>query len=158
MAMQGTSWWAIRHGLGAMSTQLSLDDISINMKLYLSAGVTWTFATVSCKVAMLWLYREIFTLRWFRVLIDVSIATNIAYMFVFIPIFMTVCRPISSAWDPVLSQTDCQPSTRQEFASVGVNMFLDLAIVLLPLPVIWQLRMPVRKKVVVSAMVSLGLA
>ncbi len=82
---------------------------------------------------------------------------TVSYAFIFIPIFFTQCKPVHAAWDPVLSLTKCRPITQQEFASVAINMALDLAVVVLPLPVVWSLRMPTRKKIAVSLMFSLGL-
>jgi hypothetical protein len=37
-------------------------------------------------------------------------------------------------------------------------MALDLAVVVVPLPAVWKLKMPVENKVKVSGMFSLGLA
>jgi hypothetical protein len=44
----------------------------------------------------------------------------------------------------------------QEIASVVVNLVLDSAVVLVPVPVVWKLQMPRNKKLGVTAMFSLG--
>lgn len=108
-------------------------------------------------MAVLWLYTTIFTTKNFKLAARIIMGIDLAYMLVFIPIFYTNCTPITSAWDPMRSRTDCRPSTHQEFASVAVNMFLDVVLVILPLPVVWGLRMPTRKKITVSIMLSFGL-
>jgi hypothetical protein len=114
-------------------------------------------ATVFCKLAVLWLYTQIFTTRQFKLAAYIVMGATASYAFIFIPIFFTMCKPVRAAWDPVLSLTNCRPITHQEFASVSINMALDLAVVLLPLPVVWGLRMPMRKKITVTLMFSLGL-
>lgn len=79
----------------------------------------------------------------------------LAYIITFIPIFMTQCKPLEASWTPTLGH--CRPIEHEEYASVSVNMVLDLILVLLPLPTLWALQMPVGKKIFVSFMFSLGL-
>jgi hypothetical protein len=105
---------------------------------------------------MLFLYTTIFSVASFKRIIYVFIALTAAYAFAFIPYFMTQCRPVSAAWDPVLSQTNCSPTRNQELASVSVNMVLDLAIVILPAPLVWNLHMPIRKRLAVIGIFSVG--
>ncbi|XXH00985.1 hypothetical protein Hte_007336 [Hypoxylon texense] len=69
---------------------------------------------------------------------------------------MTQCSPVSAAWDPVLSKTNCRPLKIQELASVAVHLGLDTAIVVAPLPIIWGLKMPRSKKIGVSLIFSIG--
>jgi hypothetical protein len=79
----------------------------------------------------------------------------VSYPIVFIPIFMTQCKPLAASWNPTLGQ--CKPIKRQEYASVSINMALDLMVVALPLPTIWALQMPLSKKMGVSFVFSLDL-
>lgn len=45
-----------------------------------------------------------------------------------------------------------------EISSAAINMAMDVAIVLLPLPQIWALQLPSRKKINLSLMFSFGVA
>ncbi|KAF7512747.1 hypothetical protein GJ744_000314 [Endocarpon pusillum] len=157
LALLGTTFWAIANGLGAHTDTVSVAQQTVQKKLLLSSGITWTLATILCKLAILWLYTQIFTTRKFKLAAYTLMGVTVSYAFIFIPIFFTQCKPVHAAWDPVLSLTSCRPITRQEFASVAINMALDLAVVILPLPVVWSLHMPTRKKIAVSLMFSLGL-
>lgn len=66
------------------------------------------------------------------------------------------CTPISRSWDSSESGT-CLPYGPY-CASVGVlHVFFDLAIVALPLPVIWRLKMDRRTKLMLSGLLCLGL-
>ncbi|KAF2458351.1 hypothetical protein BDY21DRAFT_342242 [Lineolata rhizophorae] len=159
IVLEVTSWWAIANGLGAPVMTLTPYQASVQLKLLLSAGMTWTFATVLCKLAVLWMYTHIFTVRPFKIAAYVTMGFVTSYAIIFVPIFFTHCIPIEASWsvDPVVQATQCRPIKRQEYASVSINMALDLAVVLLPLPVIWKLQIPTRKKIFVSFMFSLGL-
>lgn len=85
---------------------------------------------------------------------------SVLFAIIFIPIFMTACDPPSAVWnfDPMVALTHCCPIQRQEYASVSVNMALDLAVVIIPISAVWQLRIAVEKKIRISLMSSLGLA
>ncbi|CAH0031675.1 unnamed protein product [Clonostachys rhizophaga] len=147
----------IHHGIGYHTDQLEWSDIASLIKMQTSTLFTWTLATCSCKLAILFMYLEIFrTDRLFRIAVWILIALTLCYPPVFIPYFMTQCSPPSAAWDQVLSQTNCRPLKQQELASVAVHLGLDTAIVAAPLPVIWGLEMSWDKKIRVSGVFSLG--
>ena len=126
--------------------------------MQISTLFTWTISTCTCKLAVLFMYLEIFrTHTVFKKVIWVLIACTACYIPVFIPYFMTQCSPVWAAWDQELSQTNCRPLRQQEIASVAVHLALDTAIVVAPPPIVWGLKMPRNKKIGVSAMFSLGM-
>ncbi|KAI0179155.1 hypothetical protein GGR52DRAFT_293816 [Hypoxylon sp. FL1284] len=148
----------IAHGIGYHQADLEWGDIAVQIKMQTSTLWTWTISTCTCKLAVLFMYLDIFrTDPIFRKVIWVLIALTACYIPVFIPFFMTQCSPVSAAWDPVLSQTNCRPLKIQELASVAVHLFLDTAIVVAPLPIIWGLKMPRSKKIGVSLIFSIGI-
>lgn len=68
-----------------------------------------------------------------------------------------VCRPFKYHWDKTIVGGDCGATTTQEISVAAINMVLDFAIVILPMPVLWQLQMPTKKKVLLMGVLSLGL-
>ncbi|KAI0902484.1 hypothetical protein F4806DRAFT_502256 [Annulohypoxylon nitens] len=147
----------IRHGTGFRIDELEWSDVAVQIKVQISTLFTWTISTCTCKLAVLFMYLDIFrTDTNFRRVTWVLIALTLCYSPVFIPFFMTQCYPVSAAWDPVLSKTNCRPLKIQELASVAVHLGLDSAIVIAPLPVIWKLKMPRCKKIGVSLAFSVG--
>ena len=125
-------------------------------QLIVAANVCWLVGTVFNKLSVLWLYRRIFKtrafLKWTMGVIIVVVAFGVA----FIIVFMTQCRPVSYIWNPVPGG-GCRDLIYQEYASVSVNMAIDLAIFVLPLPVLWTLQMTTRNKFYVTIMLSFGL-
>lgn len=69
---------------------------------------------------------------------------------------LLVCRPLGFRWDKTLNG-QCGSSVDQEIAYSPVNLVADGLVVLPPLPVIWKLQMPTRKKLQISCMFGLGL-
>lgn len=106
-------------------------------------------------MALLAFFNIIFTRRQFRLISYTLMGACVSYAIVFISIFMTQCKPLAASWNPTLGH--CKPIQHEEYASVSVNMALDLVIVALPLPTIWTLQMPLRRKIGVSILFSLGL-
>ena len=67
-----------------------------------------------------------------------------------------ICRPVALQWDKGIDGK-CGKVVGQEIALAVVNMVIDAIIVALPMPVVWHLQMPVKKKVGISSMFALGL-
>jgi hypothetical protein len=116
---------------------------------------SWTFATVFCKLALLAFYNVIFTMRRFKLISYTLMGACVFYPIVFLPIFMTQCKPLAAYWN--FTPGKCRPIQNQAYATVSINMVLDLVVVALPLPTIWALQMPLSKKIGVSFLFSLGL-
>lgn len=118
---------------------------------------TWTIGTTLCKLSILFLYLELFrTSKIFRRFIWTMVALNVIFAIVFMVLFNSNCKKVSDSWDPVYSQTRCRLLAKEEIASVASTLGLDFLVVVAPIPVVWKLQMPVRNKVAVCGMFSLG--
>ncbi|KAI1505904.1 hypothetical protein F5X99DRAFT_174860 [Biscogniauxia marginata] len=158
IANDGIVIWEIMNALGAHTAELPWDVVVVHIKALFGFTWTWTTATCTCKLAILYLYLEIFKANAiFRRFIIVLMVVIVCFWITFITIAMTYCTPIWAAWDQVLSTTNCRRIADQELASISLNLCLDIAIILAPVPVIWKLQMPLRKKMGINAMFGLGL-
>ncbi|KAF2870140.1 hypothetical protein BDV95DRAFT_575153 [Massariosphaeria phaeospora] len=157
LAMEGTAIWAIHNGLGRHSSELSPQELSVQFKLLWSGNITWTLATSLLKLAALRLYLSLFPGATFKRVVWVVTVATILYAGVLIPVYIFSCKPISAGWTPSMVESHCFPSRYHALACVTIGMVLDIVIVAVPLPIVWNIHMPTRKKVAVSAMFSLGL-
>lgn len=87
------------------------------------------------------------------IVITLTVAQMIA---IFFESFL-LCRPFAYTWDKTISGGVCGSSTQAYLSIAVVNLIIDLFVVFLPMPVLWKLQMPVRKKMVISAILGLGL-
>ena len=78
------------------------------------------------------------------------------YGIAFVCVFFTNCVPLDYPWNPVPGG-HCKDVAIEEILSVSVNMVIDTAIVILPMPVLWGLQLATRKKIAISGIFSLGL-
>lgn len=70
--------------------------------------------------------------------------------------FLT-CRPFAKTWDPVLQGT-CALFKTGFLADGIINIVTDLAIVLLPMRVVWRLQhVSKQRKIALTAMFALGI-
>lgn len=118
--------------------------------------MTWLIASVFLKLSMLALYTRIFSTRMLKNWSYVLMVIVACYGISFIVVFLTNCFPIDNLWNPQPGGW-CHNPIYEEFASIGLNMVMDLAIVIMPMPALWGLNMPLRNKFFVSIMFSIGL-
>ena len=69
------------------------------------------------------------------------------------------CRPVQAAYDKAITNSSCYP-TETSYAILmmqGVIMFvLDVSILVLPIRPIWQLQMPIRRRILVLGLLCIG--
>ena len=92
------------------------------------------------------IYHAIEVLIWFNVLSHS--ASILAALF--------QCVPVRKAWNPA-TQGKCIDVRTLLISTAVINVFSDFSVLLAPLFSIWQLQMPVKRKVGVSGVFSLGL-
>jgi hypothetical protein len=129
--------------------------VSNTPQLIIASGITWLLGTVFIKMSVLWLYTRIFATPAFKRWSYAIMALVVGYGVGFIVVFMTKCQPLSQMWAPVPGGW-CRDLKIEELASVTINIALDAAIVVLPMPVLWGLQMPIRNKIFISVMFSIG--
>ncbi|MCJ1287042.1 hypothetical protein MMC26_006389 [Xylographa opegraphella] len=101
-------------------------------------------------------YAKIFgQIRWFRICSYTLLTMSVLYAIAVILEIFLLCRPLSSLWDPSIKGA-CG-SEKAAYLGVGItNLIIDCFIIILPLPVLWNLRLKVSKKIALSFVFSLG--
>ena len=67
-----------------------------------------------------------------------------------------LCRPFAKIWNWLLPG-ECGSARDVFFASASMNLIVDVVLVILPLPMVWQLQMARRRKIAISIMFGLGI-
>lgn len=107
------------------------------------------------RLSILALYITIFQMRPFRIVAYGVASAVLAFMTAAIITVCVLCQPVALNWNRSL-KGHCGSTLKTELASGGANAILDLTLTVIPLPVVWRLQMPARKKATVSAVFSLG--
>ncbi|KAI0097977.1 hypothetical protein GGR51DRAFT_552771 [Nemania sp. FL0031] len=156
VGMTGSQFWGTFNGLGKHVMELNESELVVQAKILIISEFTYLLGTAMVKLSMLGLYYRIYTTPTFRRWCWVVIAGDLIYFIGFIPLFLTNCIPISQYWDPKPTGW-CRDTIIGDHATVFVNLVLDIAVIALPLPVLWRLKMSIRDKLTVTAMFSIGL-
>jgi hypothetical protein len=120
------------------------------------SGWFWAASVASFRLSILLLYAGIFKTHRFQ---KVVIATAVLVLLYWVACVLTIsllCRPVQFNWDRSIEGT-CANVKAIYFLSGAFNMALDLWVVFLPLPVIWNLQMTLQKKWGITASFALGL-
>lgn len=119
--------------------------------------ITYSLTITSVKMSLLLLYQRIFATKEFRRRSMIVGAACIAWFIaeVFANIFQ--CHPFSEAFNPeALFTKKCIDLQAFYWGITIANLFLDVAVLALPIHMVWGLRLSTRKKCELSAIFLFG--
>ncbi len=110
------------------------------------------------KISILFFYLRVFSSKTFRGLVYLVMALNVAYWVAFLIVTIFQCRPISGAWTrwDGTFRGECNNVNMQGWMSAAATIILDIATLVLPLPMIAKLALSRRKKVHIFLMFGVG--
>ncbi|KAL2047312.1 hypothetical protein N7G274_001333 [Stereocaulon virgatum] len=109
------------------------------------------------KMSILLLYRRIFRGRQFQILVWTVTAIVVVWGVLFFFATLFECFPISQVWTTLYGQhRSCYQYRPMILGAAVSNMLVDLMIIAMPWPLIWQLQMPVRQKIAVGGVFTLA--
>ena len=118
-------------------------------------AMLWNVTVCFSKLSVLFMYATVFVqeslLRWARYIGAFVAAWNVANIIT----ALVICQPIARNWNFNLpGKCGSQP---QFYTSMGViNILTDVAILALPLPYLFSLQMPWKRKLVATGMLTIG--
>ncbi|PGH27458.1 hypothetical protein AJ80_00937 [Polytolypa hystricis UAMH7299] len=108
------------------------------------------------KLSILASYLRIATSKTFVRLTWSLIALNIAWGIAFMFTLVFTCMPVHHYWTALADQR-CGNESSRVLAGTITNIITDILVLVLPMPTLWKLQLPAREKVVLIALMSLGL-
>ncbi|KAK7744111.1 hypothetical protein SLS53_003632 [Cytospora paraplurivora] len=144
-------------GAGLHMVDATPEETTIALKLFIPAPLMWASSTFFVKLSILFFYISIFTMPRLRTAVYIVITLTVALILSVILRSFLLCRPFAYTWDKTIPGGVCGSQTKSYLAIAVANLFIDLALVSMPMPILWRLKMPVEKKVAVSAILGLGI-
>ncbi|KAI9833956.1 MAG: hypothetical protein M1826_005861 [Phylliscum demangeonii] len=149
---------SVRNGLGHHQSGVDVATLENFAKSQYAFVVLYTSCVMLVKISILLLYRTLFATPGFRTaaLAAGGYVTALGSASTLVSLFK--CRsPIRDGWQPIPSPSAACIDDLAFFLATGaLNLLADLAILLLPLPVIWRLRLRRQQKLALSAIFTLG--
>ncbi|KAL8805830.1 MAG: hypothetical protein Q9182_001742 [Xanthomendoza sp. 2 TL-2023] len=75
---------------------------------------------------------------------------------VFLETFL-LCRPFAYNWDPTIKDFTCGNRNAAYIGAGSLNIVTDLMVLMLPIPMVWNLQIPRRNKAILTAVFGMGL-
>ncbi|KAI0164555.1 hypothetical protein GGR52DRAFT_560366 [Hypoxylon sp. FL1284] len=154
VAMSTSDFIGLVNGSGEHQADLDPDTVVTFMKNLYFYMVFWSMGVFSVKVGILMFYWRVFHTRSFRIS---ALAVGAFSLMIFLSnlfTFLFQCSPIKSFWEA--RPEDCIDQVAFYLASAIINVVGDIAVLALPLPVVWRLHTSNSKKWSLSFLFLLG--
>lgn len=133
--------------------QVQVEDM---MRILFAFVVFYVFSTPLIKLSIILFYRRIFGMTysiWFCMFLTAG------YFVSGIIAFLVCCRPVSYYWTQFTNPDGgrCVYDLYNFYISyAGVNVITDVAILLVPIPIVWKLQMRRTQKLLVCGILLIG--
>ena len=114
-------------------------------------------STTLVRVSIVHFYMTIFPIRIFRTLAYVIIGLIVAMAMAIILYALLNCRPFAYSWDKTIPNGTCESQLLAFLIPVAFNFIADVAVFMMPLPLLWTLQMGLLRKISISLIFSLGI-
>lgn len=108
------------------------------------------------KISILLFYLQLSPYQFFRAIIYGLLAITLAYSLLGAFAFLIVCRPIKKYWELTLPYGSCIDQREIWLATAAINSATDIIMVFLPVFLMWNVPIPKRTKIGVSALLMTG--
>ena len=116
----------------------------------------WFTAVTCVRMSCLLLYHYLFVGRIFRFFNSIDIILNICFWLATILSTALICQPPEKLWRPETPGRCGSEVTWHLFTSIS-QLILDFFVVMRPMPVLWQLPLPWKQRVMLTGMFGMGI-
>ncbi|KXJ87123.1 integral membrane protein [Microdochium bolleyi] len=117
----------------------------------------WVLSLSFCKISMLLLYTRIFSVPALVLTARLTAGFIVAWATATVLATFLICQPFAYNWDKTVPDGHCGDQVLLLQVTGALNIFTDLMVVLLPLPLLCRLEINLCQRLVLLAEFSLGL-
>jgi hypothetical protein len=133
--------------------RFGIEVLYILFKGVLVMTVVWNVTVCLSKLSILLMYTSIVPNASMLVICRYFGATILLWIVVDLVTVLTICKPLAQAWK---APDKCGNQNTFLFSMGMLNLIIDVAIIALPMPYIFRLRMQWRRKLVAIVLLGLG--
>lgn len=137
---------------------LNLKENEILLKMIYSLLQFLIVSYALTRYSILALYLRIFTGRWLRIATWCVVAFVTLQWLGFAVTAIFQCRPVEYFWDRSIAGGQCVDVDSFYRSVTPFNLVVDIVLVLMPLPTVWQLKATNRRKWALTLLFGIGLA
>ncbi|KAF1846542.1 uncharacterized protein K460DRAFT_367295 [Cucurbitaria berberidis CBS 394.84] len=147
---------AMYTGYHAKDVPFKSIDMVYAAKLRYALGLEYNPCVCVVKASFLWsLYKLRSHNPWIKRAIVALQVINAVYMVSATVIGAVPCLPVKKAWNPHLPGS-CYDPYLYVIGNISVVIITDFLVLLIPTWIIWDLQMPIKRKIITIAFLSLG--
>ncbi|KAL9630232.1 MAG: hypothetical protein Q9164_006526, partial [Protoblastenia rupestris] len=148
---------AVDHGLGKHAEYAGMANIIYGAKVLIAAELIYQLSMSCIKISILLFYYRLFRVNT-RFVIAVWVMATVTACWYFTSTFVIIfqCFPVHYMWDRKIPGGQCIPQEALWIGSSVTSLLTDVAILCLPMPMIWNLRIPMKQKVALAGVFLLG--
>ncbi|KAI1458187.1 hypothetical protein F4805DRAFT_474625 [Annulohypoxylon moriforme] len=152
-------WLAVdRGGVGFPFVQVAPAQRIFTQKLFFAGWLVQTWTNSFVRLSVLDFIAHVFFVKKFRIVVHIFEACTVSYLIACTIAFFTVCRPMKYNWGIGSTALEhCGDLNLKFLLSAIFNLVLDMSILVLPMPMLWTLRLNSSKKVALMFVFSLGI-
>ncbi len=143
----------VHYGLGRHLIRVT--NFSAFEKALLASEILYLPAIFSTKLSILLLYKRLFPVRPFVVVLYITGAFVAAYSLTAAMVNLLQCLPVNSVWNPAVKPR-CVNLGLELLIFSSINVVTDFVILVLPMPLVWRLHTTTARKAQVSGLFLLG--
>ncbi|KAL7773986.1 hypothetical protein CFE70_003955 [Pyrenophora teres f. teres 0-1] len=132
------------------------DAITIATIGDIAGPIFYNLSTLAIKASLCFFYLRFSISRSFRCVVYVLMAICVLYSVPAAFGFLWVCQPIAKYWDFSITTGSCINLSAFFLATACINAGTDLALLVLPLFIIKDLRLPVKRKIGAALLLMTG--
>ncbi|KAK5988694.1 Wortmanamides biosynthesis cluster C-like protein [Cladobotryum mycophilum] len=129
------------------------------LKMAYPVEIMFGFVISTVKLSILWFYYMIFAsannIVNKRIIIGTA-AACVVWFFIATFVIVFQCNPIHAYWDTFVMPPYCHDTPHLLLGYEMTNLFLDIAILSIPVPMVWKLQLEMSKKISLIAIFLLG--
>ena len=153
---------ATTHGLGKHADDVSHEDYAFCLKELMAGAILFSASISFSRLSALAFYARMFRLksnpiRWWRWCFYVVTVLTTIWMVANCIFDIFQCEPVSKYWDQDIPG-NCQGQLLSFVEGAISSVIIDLLILILPLPQIFKLQIPTRRKYLIAGAFVLGYA
>lgn len=155
-----TDWGMLWLGMRFSPSPITMDDVIYATKVGYLAVSIWGLTMVTVKTSICLTLLRIPQPRHFVVALYVVMTCQILYFVLNTMYLFSKCRPLSAAWTGTTNGGSCVDISNDVLVSnagSGINIATDIFLSLAPMFIFWNLRRPLRERVLVCVLTGLGL-
>ncbi|ESZ95217.1 hypothetical protein SBOR_4396 [Sclerotinia borealis F-4128] len=156
----GIGFVSVHYGVGVHANKLSFDDLIAGLKYQVILELSYILVAAILKTSVGLLLLRITSVKpFYKYLVWASLIIIWLWSIITFIVGCLQCRPLEATWNPLVTGTCIDPRIMTSFAYAisAETIFFDWLFALLPIPMLWNLKMSFRLKVSIVGILGLGI-